>query len=631
MSFERVRAERDERGRRRLVPTGEPDEVHGVCDEVLVARFGRGKNAFPWIERNVGIEFDQHGRPVLDAVTLQVSLPQVFFRRPWCAGPKLTIIWRWRRATPPRSRFDKFLHWGEDGATAPRARHHAGVAEDGHLKLEKRQPGSRRAAPQGAVEPSRTSRCATSRSRSSSASMPQTARKEAQRCLQLRRADGVRGGLCIECDACVDICPPDSTTFTDNGRTRLGLRQWCARRRGMRSRRSTSRVCGAWVSRTRTFLFALPAARERCPTGCYMQKFLLSAGAGGPPAASAPPRWREDERSGQLPQAVNDFVVKFANVNGSGSASANALFARPAAHGRAGQPAEHLPVELPGPADVVRGARQRAGWLGRRGGVDLMVAMNPQTLKDHAPEVEPGGWRSAATAASRCRARAFAATSRDRHAADRSVHAALHRPAPAPASEEHRLRRRAGRPPRHRPGGDRYLLGEQYKGKAKLIQPSLGCFHHAPPRPRISRHDAPGLRIERRDAVGRASLHQAAPPPALGCVYGGATVCALDPITPSSRSPRCSRSTAASCASTRGERRQTKTRLWCRIASIWASSSSARAGTRRVPSTATGRVAGHRIIGLAYFADSSGDDHRRASTACRRPACRSTGRRAARR
>ena len=66
-------------------------------------------------------------------------------------------------------------------------------------------------------------------------------------------------------------------------------------------------------------------------------------------------------------EAVNDFVIKFANVNGSGSASANELFARSLlAHGRAGQPAQHLPVEHPGPADLVRGARQRdaATWRG---------------------------------------------------------------------------------------------------------------------------------------------------------------------------------------------------------------------------------------------------------------------------
>jgi hypothetical protein len=66
-------------------------------------------------------------------------------------------------------------------------------------------------------------------------------------------------------------------------------------------------------------------------------------------------------------EAINDFVIKFANVNGSGSASANELFAKAdPAHGRAGEPAQHLPEQHPGPADLVRGARLRAPaiWAG---------------------------------------------------------------------------------------------------------------------------------------------------------------------------------------------------------------------------------------------------------------------------
>ena len=78
MRFEKVKAVRDERGRRQLVPTGEPEQVF-ECDEVLVA-VGQ-ENAFPWIERHIGIEFDEHGMPVLDKVTLQSSLPRRVLRR----------------------------------------------------------------------------------------------------------------------------------------------------------------------------------------------------------------------------------------------------------------------------------------------------------------------------------------------------------------------------------------------------------------------------------------------------------------------------------------------------------------------------------------------------------------------
>ena len=72
-------------GRRQLVPTGEPDEVF-ECDEVLVA-VGQ-ENAFPWIERDAGIAFDEHGMPVLDAVTLQSTLPHVFFGGDAALGPE---------------------------------------------------------------------------------------------------------------------------------------------------------------------------------------------------------------------------------------------------------------------------------------------------------------------------------------------------------------------------------------------------------------------------------------------------------------------------------------------------------------------------------------------------------------
>ncbi|REM69569.1 glutamate synthase, partial [Mycobacterium tuberculosis] len=72
--FEIVRAEYDDKGRRTLAPTGEPD-AYFECDEVLVA-VGQ-ENAFPWIERDCGIDFDKWGLPALDANTFQSTVPNV--------------------------------------------------------------------------------------------------------------------------------------------------------------------------------------------------------------------------------------------------------------------------------------------------------------------------------------------------------------------------------------------------------------------------------------------------------------------------------------------------------------------------------------------------------------------------
>jgi formate dehydrogenase (NADP+) beta subunit len=101
MRFEKVKAVYDERGRRALVPTGEPDPIF-ACDDVLVA-VGQ-ENAFPWIERDIGIEFDEWGMPVLDKATLQSTLPNVFLRRRRGARARRTSSGRWRTATTRRSR-----------------------------------------------------------------------------------------------------------------------------------------------------------------------------------------------------------------------------------------------------------------------------------------------------------------------------------------------------------------------------------------------------------------------------------------------------------------------------------------------------------------------------------------------
>src|SRR5262245_47548261 len=113
MSFEKVEAIYDEKGRRTLKPTGAI--VQFACDDVLVA-IGQ-ENAFPWIEKDIGIEFDRWGMPKLDETTLQSTLPNVFFGGDAAFGPK-NIIWAVAHAHQAAISIDRFCQ-GQDVADRP--------------------------------------------------------------------------------------------------------------------------------------------------------------------------------------------------------------------------------------------------------------------------------------------------------------------------------------------------------------------------------------------------------------------------------------------------------------------------------------------------------------------------------
>jgi len=237
-------------------------------------------------------------------------------------------------------------------------------------------------------------------------------------------------------------------------------------------------------------------------------------------------------------ESVNDFVVKFANVNGSGSASANELFARSLLRmGVPVSPRNIFPSNIQGLPTWYEVRVCEHGWLGRRGGVDLMVAMNPQTWERDIAEIEPGGYLM------------YDSSKPLPHASGASLRDDIHLLG-VPLTD---LCATRYTDPRERqllknivyvgvlagmlgiePEVIATLLGEQYKGKAKLIQPNLDAFmmglHHG----RDYLGTLLGLRIERRDAVGRRIFIEGNAATALGCVYGGATVCAWYPITPSS-------------------------------------------------------------------------------------------------
>ena len=147
VAFEKVKAVYDEKGRRSLVPTGEPDVVH-ECDDVLVA-VGQ-ENAFPWIERDVGIEFDKSGMPVLDPADAAIE-PQGRLLRRRC-GARAEEHHLGRRAWPRRGHLHRSPVPRRGPRRAPAAAREPHLPEDGHPRVELRQPGRQRRALQGAAE-----------------------------------------------------------------------------------------------------------------------------------------------------------------------------------------------------------------------------------------------------------------------------------------------------------------------------------------------------------------------------------------------------------------------------------------------------------------------------------------------
>lgn len=233
-------------------------------------------------------------------------------------------------------------------------------------------------------------------------------------------------------------------------------------------------------------------------------------------------------------EAVNDFVVKFANVNGSGSASANELFARSILRmGVPVSPRNIFPSNIQGLPTWYEVRVSERGWLGRRGGVDLMVAMNPQTWDADLQEIEPGGYlfydSTRPLPASKFRGdihiigmpltaicnRTYA-DARQRQLFKNIMY--LGALSALLGIDAHEIKR---------------LFAEQYKGKEKLLDSNVQALELG--REHAQQHIEPiGLSVHRADNVGEQIFVDGNVAAALGCVYGGATVCAWYPITPSS-------------------------------------------------------------------------------------------------
>jgi 2-oxoglutarate ferredoxin oxidoreductase subunit alpha len=234
-------------------------------------------------------------------------------------------------------------------------------------------------------------------------------------------------------------------------------------------------------------------------------------------------------------QRVNDFVVKFANVNGSGSASANLLFAKAILRmGVPVAPRNIFPSNIQGLPTWFEVRISEAGWRGRRGGVDLMVAMNPQTWDQDLKEIEPGGYlfydSTKPLPASKFRdditvvgvplteiCNREYTDSRQRQLFKNIIYvgalSALLDIDPEEIAE---------------------LIGEQYKGKEALLKPNVHAMHMGRVYAENNLDYPLGIRVKRANAVGERIFIEGNSAAALGCVYGGATVAAWYPITPSS-------------------------------------------------------------------------------------------------
>jgi formate dehydrogenase (NADP+) beta subunit len=285
ITFEKVKAEYDAKGRRKLVPAGEPDQ-HFACDDVLVA-VGQ-ENAFPWIERDIGIEFDQWDMPKVNSTTMASTHPKVFFGGDAAFGPK-NIIWAVAHGHEAAVSIDKLLN-GEDIADRPAPAvevmsQKMGIHEwsyDNEIALDKRYKVPHR------------DKVVALRDIKAEVELgfdEKLAFAEAGRCLNCDVQTVFSAQLCIECDACVDICPMDCITFTENGeeaalRKRLtapsqNLSQDLYVQDGLK----TGRV----MVKDEDVCLHCGLCAERCPTGAWdMQKFLLDMTHAG--STCRPPR-----------------------------------------------------------------------------------------------------------------------------------------------------------------------------------------------------------------------------------------------------------------------------------------------------------------------------------------------------
>jgi NADPH-dependent glutamate synthase beta subunit-like oxidoreductase len=272
VTFEIVRAEYDDKGRRNLVPSGEPDEHH-ACDDVLVA-VGQ-ENAFPWIERDIGLEFDRWDMPQVDPVTFESTRKGVFFGGDAAFGPK-NIIWAVAHGHDAAVSVHRHC-MGEDVHDRPPpgfslVSQKMGIHEwsyDNDISLEHRH----RVPMLDKAEALKNVRVEVELGFDA-----RLGYAEAQRCLNCDVQTVFTDNLCIECDACVDICPVDCITFTEDGeeadlRSRLKAP---ALNLDQDLLVSGALATGRVMVKDEDVCLHCGLCAERCPTGAWdMQRFTL--------------------------------------------------------------------------------------------------------------------------------------------------------------------------------------------------------------------------------------------------------------------------------------------------------------------------------------------------------------------
>lgn len=270
MAFDKVSARIDPKGQRILESTGE-DEVIIPCDEVLIA-VGQ-ENHFPWIEKDIGIEFDRWGIPVLGKNSFQSTLPQVFFGGDAAMGPK-NIITAVAQGHEAAISIDLFLSGAStDNRPAPKSNllsqkmgihewsYDNDVSNDARFKVpwakaEKALANIRVEVELGFDEA--------------------TALKEAQRCLNCDIQTVFTHETCIECDACLDICPMDSLTIVEAAPEEQLRSQLRAPAQNMQQAiyASATLKSGRIMVKDEDVCLHCGLCAERCPTGAWdMAKF----------------------------------------------------------------------------------------------------------------------------------------------------------------------------------------------------------------------------------------------------------------------------------------------------------------------------------------------------------------------